>query len=57
MLERERVQRRLCPQCGWDAAGRPIEGEKQEPDRKRTRYDPVPKQEYDCGNCGYQWIQ
>lgn len=57
MLERERVQRKQCPQCGWDAAGRPIPGEVPMAASKRTRYDPLPKQQYDCGNCGYQWVE
>jgi len=58
MRERDRVQKKQCPQCGWDAEGVLVEKEQPRPDDvPRTRYDPQPKRAYDCGNCGYQWVQ
>jgi hypothetical protein len=56
MRERERVQRRQCPQCGWDAEGRRVDGQ-ENPAGPRTRYDPAPERDYECGNCGYRWTE
>ncbi len=57
MRERERVERKSCPQCGWDAEGRPVEAEEPRSKEQKTRYEPRPKHDFDCGNCGYQWTE
>ena len=63
----QRVSRRQCPQCGWDAAGRPIEDAAGRPiegaaDRplfnaKRVKRVAPTRCDYACGNCGYEWVE
>jgi hypothetical protein len=60
MTARERVPKKQCPQCGWDAEGKPV----QDPTAltpssggPMKRVPPPKKFDYDCGNCGYRWIE
>jgi len=59
MLDGQRVSRRQCPQCGWDAAGRPIEDAADHPvfSAKRVKQVAPTQCDYACGNCGYQWVE
>lgn len=55
MSDRKRAPRKLCPQCGWDAEGKPRAAEKNDPARAKRRAPPPVRHDYDCGNCGFQW--
>lgn len=54
------MPKKQCPQCGWDAEGKPV----QDPTAltpssggPMKRVPPPKKFDYDCGNCGYRWIE
>ena len=56
MTTRERIQKKTCPQCGWDAEGQPVE-DAAAAAQIAKRVPPPQKFDYDCGNCGFRWIE
>jgi len=48
------TKKKACPQCGFNAEGLPVEDAASAAIVKRV--PPPPKFDYDCGNCGYGWI-
>jgi len=58
MLARTRIPKKRCPQCGWDAEGRPADESTGPPIRQPTkRVPPPPKYRYYCENCGQDWVE
>lgn len=57
MTYRERTPRKQCPQCGWDADGRPRPSSEEAARAQGKRVPPPPKYDYECGNCGCQWTE
>jgi len=53
MRTKERVKTKPCPQCGYSAEGVVVE----DPADTLKRVPPPPKFDYDCGNCGFRWIE
>lgn len=54
MRTQRRVSIKRCPQCGWDAEGKPQEVPAA---ATQKRVPPPPKHTYECGNCGYDWVE
>ena len=54
MRTRRRVSIKQCPQCGWDAEGQTLEAPRE---ATQKRVPPPQKHAFECGNCGYEWIE
>lgn len=58
MLARTRIPKKLCPQCGWDAEGQPVEQPGGYQMKEPTKRVPPPvKYRYYCANCGQDWVE
>ena len=58
MLVRKRVPRKQCPQCGWEAEGKPVDDPAAGAGGAGVkRVPPAPKYAFECDNCGQQWVE